>query len=55
MAAARAIYRGVHKILGASEITANLYFNYVYLYWESCVIYGTLSIIIRMSKKGYIA
>ena len=25
-------------ILGASEVTANLYCNFVYLYWEGCVI-----------------
>ena len=25
-------------ILGAPEITANLYCNFVYLYWEGCVI-----------------
>ena len=26
-----------HFLLGASEITANLYCNYIYLYWEGCV------------------
>ena len=25
-------------ILGAPEITANIYFNCLYLYWEGCVI-----------------
>ena len=25
-------------ILGASVVSANLYFNYVHLYWEGCVI-----------------
>ena len=28
----------VKHVLGASEITANLYCNCVDLYWESCVI-----------------
>ena len=28
-------------VLGASEITANLYCNFVYLYWEGCVICST--------------
>ena len=38
------LFLGLHKtrcigyILGASEITANLYCNYEYLYWEGCVI-----------------
>ena len=27
-------------LLGASEITANLCCNYVYLYWEGCVIFS---------------
>ena len=27
-------------VLGASEITANLYCNCLYLYWEGCVIYS---------------
>ena len=26
------------NVLGASEITANLYCNFEYLYWEGCVI-----------------
>ena len=26
------------QILGASEITADLYCNFVYLYWDDCVI-----------------
>ena len=29
---------GIIYILGASHIAANLYCNYVYLYWEGCVI-----------------
>ena len=28
------------KVLGSSDITANLYSNWVYLYWEGCVIYS---------------
>ena len=26
------------QVMGASEITANLYCNCVYLYWEGCVV-----------------
>ena len=36
------------QILGASEITENLYCNYVDLYWEGCVI---CSIYLRLYMK----
>ena len=32
---------GNTKQLGASEITANLYYNCVHLYWEGCVFCST--------------
>ena len=39
------------NILGASEITANLCCNCVYLYWEGCVI---CSIYLRLYMERYI-
>ena len=34
----RSVLTALKKVLGDPEITANLYCNFAYLYWEGCVI-----------------